>query len=158
MILISIHRIYIIQESFGCKCQKIQLNLSYRGLLADIIEQVRGSMSFPGDSDVKKPICTVGHLGSIPGLGRSPGEGNGCPLQYFCLENSMDKGTLPLQSVGLQRVGHEWATNTLTLRVPLDSSTGGPRRLSLSLFFSSPTIHITLPILALFMSRPYFMW
>ena len=107
MILISIHRIYIIQESFGYKCQKIQLNLSYRGLLADIMEQVRGSMSFPGDSDVKKPICTVGHLGSIPGLGRSPGEGNGCPLQYFCLENSMDKGTLPLQSVGLQRVGHE---------------------------------------------------
>ena len=94
MILISIHRIYIIQESFGCKCQKIQLNLSYRGLLADIMEQVRGSMSFPGDSDVKKPICTVGHLGSIPGLGRSPGEDNSYLLQYSCLENPMAQKSL----------------------------------------------------------------
>ena len=36
--------------------------------------------------------CSVGDLGSIPGLGRSPGEGNGNPLQYSCLENSMDRG------------------------------------------------------------------
>ena len=38
------------------------------------------------------PICNVGDLGSIPGLGRSPGEGNGNPLQYSCLENPMDIG------------------------------------------------------------------
>ena len=36
--------------------------------------------------------CNVGDSGSIPGLGRSPGEGNGNPFQYFCLENSMDWG------------------------------------------------------------------
>jgi len=36
--------------------------------------------------------CNVGELGSIPALGRSSGEGNGNPLQYFCLENSMDRG------------------------------------------------------------------
>ena len=42
---------------------------------------------------VKKTFtCNVGDPGSIPGLGRSPGEGNGNPLQYSCLENSMDKG------------------------------------------------------------------
>ena len=45
-------------------------------------------------------------LGSIPGLGRSPGEENGSPLQYSCLENSMDRGPGGLQSMGSQRVGH----------------------------------------------------
>ena len=45
-------------------------------------------------------------LGSIPGLGRSPGEENGSPLQYSCLENSMDRGPGGLQSMGSQRVRH----------------------------------------------------
>ena len=47
---------------------------------------------FPGGSDGKESACNVGDLGSIPGSGRSPGEGNGNPLQYSCLENSMDRG------------------------------------------------------------------
>ena len=47
---------------------------------------------FPGGSEVKASACNVGDLGSIPGLGRSPGEGNGNPLQYPCLENLMDRG------------------------------------------------------------------
>ena len=45
-----------------------------------------------GGSDGKEPACHVGNLSSIPGLGRSPGEGNGNPLQYSCLENSADRG------------------------------------------------------------------
>ena len=45
---------------------------------------------FPGGSDGKASACSAGDPGSIPGLGRSPGEGNGNPLQYSCLENSMD--------------------------------------------------------------------
>ena len=45
----------------------------------------------PGASDSKETACNAGDLGSIPGLGRSPGEGNGHPLQYSCLENSMDR-------------------------------------------------------------------
>ena len=48
--------------------------------------------SFPGGSDGKASAYNLGDLGSIPGLGRSPGEGNGNPLQYSCLENSMDGG------------------------------------------------------------------
>ena len=48
---------------------------------------------FPGGSDGKASAYNVGDLGSIPGLGRSPGEGNGNPLQYSCLENPMDRGT-----------------------------------------------------------------
>ena len=46
-----------------------------------------------GGSEVKASACNVGDLGSVPGLGRSPGEGNGNPLQYSCLENPMDRGT-----------------------------------------------------------------
>ena len=42
---------------------------------------------FPGDSDGKESACNAGDLGSIPGSGRSPGEGNGNPLQYSCLAN-----------------------------------------------------------------------
>ena len=46
----------------------------------------------PGGSDGKEFTYNVGDLGSIPGTGRSPGEGHGSPLQYSCLENSMDRG------------------------------------------------------------------
>ena len=47
---------------------------------------------FPGGSDGKESACNSGDPGSIHGLRRSPGEGNGYPLQYSCLENSMDRG------------------------------------------------------------------
>ena len=49
-------------------------------------------MDFPGGSDGKASVYNAGDLGSIPGLGRSPGEGNGNPLQYYCLENPTDRG------------------------------------------------------------------
>ena len=49
---------------------------------------------FPGGSDGKVSALNAGDTGSILGLGRSPGEGNGNPLQYSCLENSLDGGTL----------------------------------------------------------------
>ena len=49
-------------------------------------------MGFPGGSEVKVSACNVGDLGLIPGSGRSPGEGNGNPLPYSCLENPKDKG------------------------------------------------------------------
>ena len=49
-------------------------------------------LDFPGGSDGKESACNVGDPGSVPGLRRSPGEGNGYPLQYSHLENSMDRG------------------------------------------------------------------
>ena len=49
-------------------------------------------ISFPGDLDGKESACHEGDSGSIPGSGRFPGEENGNPLQYSCLENSMDRG------------------------------------------------------------------
>ena len=48
-------------------------------------------MGFPGGSVGKESACIAGDLGSIPGSGRSLGEGNGNPLQYSCLENPMDR-------------------------------------------------------------------
>ena len=63
---------------------------------------------FPSGSDGKASACTVGDLGSIPGLGRSSGEGNGYPLQDSGLENSMDRGAWQAtQSMRSQRVGHD---------------------------------------------------
>ena len=68
-------------------------------------------MGLPGGSDGKESACNVGDPGSIPGSGRSPGEGNSNPLQYSCLENPMDRGA---QAVGLQRTGHDWVTSAGT--------------------------------------------
>ena len=47
---------------------------------------------FPGGSEGKESACNAGDLSSIPGSGKAPGEGNGNPLQYSCLENPMDGG------------------------------------------------------------------
>ena len=66
----------------------------------------RYSVGFPGGSDGKASACNAGDLGSIPGSGRSHGEGNGNPLQSSCLENSMDGEACRLQSMGLKRVRH----------------------------------------------------
>ena len=60
-------------------------------------------LGFPCGSADKESTCNAGDLGSIPGLGRSPGEGKGYPLQYSGLENSMDS----IESMGLQRVEHD---------------------------------------------------
>ena len=57
---------------------------------------------FPGVSDGKESGCNAEDLGSMPGLGRSPGEGNGNLLQYSCMENFMDRGAGGLQSMELQ--------------------------------------------------------
>ena len=51
-------------------------------------------LGFPGGSDGTESACNAGDLSLIPGSGRSPEEGNGKPLQYSCLENSMDRGAL----------------------------------------------------------------
>ena len=60
-----------------------------------------------GGSDGKASVYSVRDLGSISGLGRFPGEGNGNPLQYSCLENTMDGGAwCRLLSMGSQRVRH----------------------------------------------------
>ena len=58
-------------------------------------------VGFPGSSDGKESAYNAGDPGSIPGSGRSPGEGNGNPLQYSCLKNSMDRGAWQATVLGL---------------------------------------------------------
>ena len=65
------------------------------------------SGDFPAGSGGKASAYNVGDKGSIPGFGRSPGEGNGNPLQYSCLENPMVGEPGRLQSMVSQRVGHD---------------------------------------------------
>ena len=60
-------------------------------------------MGFPGDSHSIESVCNAGDPGLIPESGRDPGEGNGNPLQYSCLENSMDRVYTPRS----RRVGHD---------------------------------------------------
>ena len=68
-----------------------------------------------GKKKKKKSACNAGDTGSIPGSERSPGEGNGNLLQHSCLENSMHREQGRLQSLGSQRVGHEFLLTAKTL-------------------------------------------
>ena len=65
---------------------------------------------FSRSSVCKESTCNAGDLGSIPGSGRSPGEGNGNPLQDSCLEDPMGRGAWPVTLHGVTRVGHDLAT------------------------------------------------
>ena len=67
---------------------------------------------FPDGSDGKESACNTGHPGSIPGLGRLPGEGNGYPLQYSCLENSIDRGAWQATVHEVTESDVTWATHT----------------------------------------------
>ena len=80
-------------------------------------------LGFPGGSDGKESACNVGDLGSTPGLGRSPGGVHGNPLQNSCLENPPWSEELGgLQSMGSQRVQHDWVTKHSTAHDPLLST------------------------------------
>ena len=67
---------------------------------------------FPGSSASKESACNARDPGSIPGWGRSPGEGNGHPHQYSCLENSMDRGAWWATVHGIVESDCDWVTNT----------------------------------------------
>ena len=70
------------------------------------------AQGFPHSSVGKESACNAGDPGSIPGSGRSPGEGNGNPLQYSRLENPMDRGACQTTVHGVTRVGRDLATKT----------------------------------------------
>ena len=74
-------------------------------------------LGFPGGSEVKVSACNVGDRGSIPGLGRSPGEGNDNPLQYYCLENPMGGGAWWVHGVAKSWTRLSDFTFTVTFRI-----------------------------------------
>ena len=69
-----------------------------------------GFLGFPHSSVSKNSACNAGDTGLIPRLGKSPGEGNGNPLQYSFLENPMDRGAWWATVHGVARVGHNLST------------------------------------------------
>ena len=84
--------------------QWVQLRDSEEAILWYVPKALLG---FPGGSDGKAPACNAGDLGSIPGSGKSPGEGDGNPLQYLAWKIPWTEKHGRLQSMGLQRVGHD---------------------------------------------------
>ena len=84
-------------------------------------------MGFLHSSVGKESACSAEDPGSIPGLERSPGEGNGNPLQFSCLENPMDRGAWKATGHGVTRVGHDLVT-----------------KLSSSTWWGRVTIHVLL--------------
>ena len=107
-------RIYVMYVQYVCRkyakiIQKCYLRAEFKGFILFFIILLEyfyndyvsfndymiispNHRSFPGGSVSKESTCNVGDPGLIPGSGRSPGEGNGNPLQYSCLENSMVRG------------------------------------------------------------------
>ena len=77
-----------------------------RTRLSDFTFTFMANTGFPGGSDGKESACNAGDLGSIPGLGRSSGEGNGYPLQYFAWTIPWTEKPGRLHFMGSQRVGH----------------------------------------------------
>ena len=78
--------------------------------------------TFPGGSDSKEAACSAADGGSIPGSGRSPGGGHGNPLQYSCLENSMDRGAWQATVRGVEKSWHDlsdWHFHFVELHSPL---------------------------------------
>ena len=71
------------------------LDVQFFALISSLIVLwLVNTMGFPGGSDSKESACSAGNLGSVPGMERSPGEGNGYSLQYSYQEKSMDRGAL----------------------------------------------------------------
>ena len=82
-------------------------------------------MGFPGGSEVKASACNEGDLGSIPGLGRSAGEGNGDPFQYSCLENPVDGGAWLATVQGVEKSRTRLSNFTFTFNWVLGSTKKG---------------------------------
>ena len=103
------HLFYIVHHSFKHVYTSI-ISLS----LCITLQRTRESF-IPGSSHGKESSCNAGNRGSIPGWARSPGGGNGNPLQYSCLEIPWSEEPGRLWSIGLQRVGHDWSDLAVTL-------------------------------------------
>ena len=90
----------------------VELLLRYYSLLKTTLDIP--TLALPGGSEGKESACSAGDLGLSPGLGRSPGEGNGNPVQYSRLENSMDRGDWQATVHGVAKSRTQLSTNTHT--------------------------------------------
>ena len=79
-------------------------DISRERFQSGVWEDIMPRKGFPGGSDGKESTCNSGDLGSIPGSGRFPGEGDGNPLQYSLLENPMDRGAWQVAVHGVAKI------------------------------------------------------
>ena len=98
-------------STFLCKVLSSGLFTSLVTQMVKMVSLLPWWLYFPGGSDGKASAYNVGDTGLIPGSGRSSEEGNGNPLQYSCLENPRMEECCRLQSMGFQRVRHDWETS-----------------------------------------------
>ena len=89
------------------KASILQCSAFFMGQFSHLYMTTGKTINFPSGSDSKASAYIVGNLGSIPGSGRPPGEGNGNPLQYSCLEEPMDRGAWWATVHGIKRVRHD---------------------------------------------------
>ena len=99
----------------SCNAKKSQMTLLWKSnfkmcwVLNNYIIPMLVTWGFPCSSVGKEYACNAGYLGSLPGWGRPPREGNGYPLQYSCLENPMDREAWRTTVHGVTRVGYDLA-------------------------------------------------
>ena len=94
--------LFSVLRNFSCQCKLLnEIPWTHKNYL---------SKHFPHSSVSKESACNAGDPDLIPGSGRFPGEGNGNPLQYSCLDNPMDRGAWQAIVHGVERVGHDLAT------------------------------------------------
>ena len=120
-----------IRTKNSCWCENTAHNLT-NNLKSHPFFFLNGYLCIPGASllaqsvknlpAVQEITCSAGDLGSTPGSGRSPGEGNGNPLQYSCLENPTDRGAWRATVHGVARVGHLLSNETITPFLEDDST------------------------------------
>ena len=129
-------------------------------------------MGFPGGSDSKGPACNEGDPSSIPGLGRVPGEGNGYPLQYSWLENSMDSGawqactwgpreldTTEQLTLSISSTGHlNWNSEKKKFKVTLNPKCGGLWMPEKGYWFFFPSVNNEGPLNEMFVQWPSLKW
>ena len=94
----------------------------------DCSHEIIRYLDFPGGSDSKASAYNAGDPGLIPGLGRSPGDGNGNPLQYYCLENPMDRGAWQATVHGVSKSWTQLCNFTFTSLTPWKESYDQPRQ------------------------------
>ena len=122
------------------RCRKLSL---YGGFIASpALNSNHPALGFPGGSDSKESVCSAGDPGSIPGLGRSPGEGYGNPLQYSCLENPMDRGAWCATTEWVTLVTELWENLSQGLAICLAHSKHERKFLPLPLALVSSLYHL----------------
>ena len=129
----------------ACHC-KSDLEHKYTHSLMYCLQLLCTTEGFPCSSVGKESACNAGDPGSIPGSGRSPGEGNGNPAQYSCLENTKNRGAWQTTAHGVARTGHNLATKPPPLQRQSWVVVAEPIRHTVWLLaekFSTPSLHQT---------------